>query len=284
MERDPCALPTAAAPPTRFLQWLCSDQEIGAPIPRGLIVVAHPDDETVGAGSRLSQLRGSQFIVATDGAPRDLLDAHANGFSTAAEYALARRQEMTAACALADIPAASVEWLGFPDKELHYSLADLTTILVARIRADPPMFIMTHAYEGGHPDHDSVCLTVHASLALAGGSVPILELTSYHRGPKGPRFGVFLPNSTRPARRHRLSPLERALKRNLLDCYKTQSRFLSNVSLDEERFRLAPSYGFTRPPHRGAPLYEDFGWQVSIGEWLDAAHWLKQQLCLEGPL
>ena len=39
------------------------------------VVVAHPDDEMIGLGSRLSELGGVTLVYVTDGAPRDGRDS-----------------------------------------------------------------------------------------------------------------------------------------------------------------------------------------------------------------
>ena len=54
------------------------------------IVVAHPDDETIGAGAQLPHLRDPLLAHVTDGAPRS--------FGLAREaYARRRRDELSAA-------------------------------------------------------------------------------------------------------------------------------------------------------------------------------------------
>ena len=42
---------------------------------RAMVIVAHPDDETIGAGARLGGFREALVVHVTDGAPRSGEDA-----------------------------------------------------------------------------------------------------------------------------------------------------------------------------------------------------------------
>src|SRR5947209_8077533 len=68
-----------------------------------VVIVAHPDDEVIGAGGLLGALRNVQIIHTTDGSPHDLSDARRSGFSTREEYAGARRAELTCALRIAGV-------------------------------------------------------------------------------------------------------------------------------------------------------------------------------------
>ncbi len=81
-------------PTDAILAALVRREPIHAPV---AVVVAHPDDETIGAGASLHLLRNLLLIHVTDGAPRDLRDAQAAGFASCGAYAAARRAELQAA-------------------------------------------------------------------------------------------------------------------------------------------------------------------------------------------
>ena len=146
--------------------------------------------------------------------------------------------------------------------------------------------MLTHAYEGGHPDHDAAAFAVRAALALLaarGAPVPAAaEFPSYHaRGP-AMVFGRFLPGGPR-ARAARLSPEEHALKRQMLDCFATQRAVIARFPTHTERFRPAPDYDFRRPPHPGRLLYERFGWGMTGKEWRALARAATRTLGLAAP-
>src|SRR5437764_14240340 len=87
----------------RFLAALASPEREAIADLRVAIVVAHPDDETIGIGAQLRRLPNSTIVAVTDGAPRDESDAHAYGFSGWQDYAAARENELAAALAEAGI-------------------------------------------------------------------------------------------------------------------------------------------------------------------------------------
>ena len=64
------------------------------------LVVAHPDDETIGLGSRLHLFDRLLLVHLTDGAPADMGDARRAGFATREAYAAARAARSSAVSAL----------------------------------------------------------------------------------------------------------------------------------------------------------------------------------------
>ncbi len=254
-----------------------------SPPPRTLLVLAHPDDETVGASSRLTRIELAGLIYVTDGAPRDGHDAVVAGFSSAEEYAHARRAETLRALAHAGISSERAVFLNYPQHQVAFRLWPLTADLRRWILGTRPEVVLTHPYEGGHPDNDAVAFAVQAAVATIAremGTAPVrMEFTSYHACGDGWVFGEFLP--TRPVMPEHVVPLTadgRALKQRLIACYPSQASTLQNVPLEQERFRVAPDYDFTRPPHEGAPLYARFPLGLTVRDWCALASTATERL------
>jgi LmbE family N-acetylglucosaminyl deacetylase len=248
-----------------------------------LLVAAHPDDDVLGAGALLGRLPGARIVYVTDGAPRDGRDARAYGFPAPAHYAAARRREALAALALADIHPHQTVWLDVADQEATFALERIVGLLRELIVATRAEVILTHPYEGGHPDHDAVAFAVRAAvtqlerLAPKDRRGPILaEFAGYHATPDGGRESSFLEHPGFPTALFRLSDAERRLKSRMLELHATQAAVLADFSRDRELFRLAPPYDFSRPPHPGPLLYERGG---SGGDWgIDGVRWRAEAL------
>src|SRR5689334_1933438 len=82
---------------------------------RTVVVVAHPDDETIGLGAQLRRFRDLLIVHVTDGAPRRIGDAVRSGFDGPAAYAAARRKELESAMAIAGVPMDALVQLEVPD-------------------------------------------------------------------------------------------------------------------------------------------------------------------------
>ncbi len=250
-----------------------------------LVVAAHPDDEVIGTGGQWAHWPGLSVLHITDGAPRRPRD----DFPSREAYAAVRRREAEAALAVAGLGADRLAGLGLADQEASLDLAGLARRLADELRRRHPEIVITHPYEGGHPDHDAAAFAVHAACRLLeqDGTAPpaIVEMTSYH-GCDG-RLVVleFLPGGADcPVTTVTLTDVERAVKRRMLDCHATQRYVLAAFPTGEERFRPAPPYDFTRPPHPGQLYYEQFDWGVTGEQWRDRARVALAALGLAGPV
>lgn len=235
---------------------------------RVLVVVAHPDDEVVGAGALISRLPDVWILHATDGAPRDPRFM-ARGFEgTREEYARARRRELEEALSLAGVGPDRLLGLRIADQEAVFEIPRLIEGIARAVREIGPELVLTLAYEGGHPDHDAVALA--ARQAAAG--IEILEMPLYHAGPGTEAMTVaeFLPGP--PEIRLTLTEEERELKRRMIGAFATQAETLrAFLPPRDERFRPAPPYDFTRPPHAGRLQYEIWGFPIDGKRWRETA-------------
>jgi LmbE family N-acetylglucosaminyl deacetylase len=241
-----------------------------------LLIAAHPDDETLGAGALLSGLSAGgarlAFVHATDGAPADMTDAAAHGFETRDLYAAAREEELRNA--IACLPNAVERFpLGFVDQSLAFRLGDLTDALAGVLRAFHPSVVLSHPYEGGHPDHDSVALATTLALSRATlAQQPLhIEFTSYHLWNGTLRSGLFLQDDELPTMVDAAQEA-RQLKQRMLRCFVSQRETLGCLDTGApECFRRARLYDFRRPPHEPPLLYDLYHWGITSDQWLARA-------------
>jgi LmbE family N-acetylglucosaminyl deacetylase len=272
-----------------LLDHLCAAEDDPNPAPATLLLAAHPDDEVIGAGARLGRLRSTVTIAhVTDGSPRDGRDAQANGFASPQAYSRARRAELDAALALAGIDSGNLIELGFCDQEASIRLIEISRRVAALLRELRPLVLLTHAYEGGHPDHDATAFAAHAACAmLRADSRPapvLIEMTSYHNSPTGIETGAFLGADGHAVTTLALSEQQRARKRQMLDCFTTQRQTLQYFRCDVERFRIAPPYDFCWPPHEGVLYYEMFSWGMTGRRFCELAREAADALRLRASL
>jgi len=156
-------------------------------------------------------------------------------------------------------------------------LAERFASLLAQVEPD---IVITHCYEGGHPDHDAAALLATVSnriLAREKKKTPeVLEMTSYHLRDGQCVTGEFLPqdrgqSSGAQELTIQLSPDERARKEQMLAAYVSQQTILSRFSIGPERLRAAPAYDFTSAPHPGELWYESLGWPMTGERWREIA-------------
>ena len=234
---------------------------------RTLVLIAHPDDECIAFGALLQRMREPAVVFATNGSPADPYFWKKHGSPEA--YAALRRRE-----ALASMHAAGVKDVIFladlpggealVDQELFRNLWPAFDLLADIIRRRMTTALLTLAYEGGHPDHDS-CSFIGAQLARLA-SIPCWEAPLYHRNAGGSgTFQQFVtPNGTEidvcP------TPEEEEQKRKMCRAYSSQGDFLSNFKVSPEIVRPQVAYDYTCPPHAGKTNYELWQWKMTSQE------------------
>jgi LmbE family N-acetylglucosaminyl deacetylase len=247
------------------------------------VVVAHPDDETIGCGAQLRRLVGATIVVVSNGAPADLTDATRHGFDTAADYAAVREQELSAALLLAGVPRRKVVPLRLHDQGLAFALAEIAVRLQDVCCECGIAVILTHPYEGGHPDHDATAFAAHAVQALLrsrGTPISIVEMPFYFLGADGLVVQRFTPGFADDEVVIHLGSEAQALKRAMIASHATQRETLSLFGAQTERFRHAPAYDFSALPNGGRLFYAQHAWGMNGERWLQLSRAVLEEFHL----
>jgi LmbE family N-acetylglucosaminyl deacetylase len=206
----------------------------------------------------------------TYGSPLDTSAATRAGFPSAPAYARARLRELSGALEL--LPNGPPEWflLGFTDQEVAPRLIDAVAAVRGVVDTFRASVVITHPYEGGHPDHDAAAFAAQMALrALPHTGAPqLLEMTSYHWTGTALRSGEFLA-SAEPVATLELDDDLRAMKERMLRCFTSQRGIIDALQIPaHERFRRAPHYDFNVPP--AAPdriFYDRLHWRIDSTRW-----------------
>jgi N-acetylglucosamine malate deacetylase 2 len=237
---------------------------------RTLVLVAHPDDETVGCAALLQRMREPVVVFCTDAAPAD--EFFWKKYGSRLRYARMREEEGQRALGI--IGVSEVEFLGseplpsgegMRDQELHQNLEHACERLTGLVRRHRPQAILTLAYEGGHPDHDA-CSILASSLAVQH-ELTAWEMPLYHRLSTGEMvFQRFIVPNQKEEVVLEITPEELENKQAMLQAYASQHPFLFEFDPKVERVRPQHAYDYSQPPHAGQLNYEAWQWRATGAE------------------
>lgn len=230
---------------------------------RTLVIVAHPDDEVIGCGALLQRMRHGAVVFCTDGAPLD--DYFWKRHDSREAYARVRQEEARKALGCV---ANGVEAIFLADRNPALVDQQLFRFLMAAFEALDsvigqwrPQALLTLAYEGGHPDHDSCCFL--AGQLAKTHDLPVWEFPLYHRSTDG--LGVkqefAIPGSSDVVLH--ASADEQDVKRRMLEAYASQGDIGTHFGVELERYRPLADYDFSRPPLPGVLNYEAWQWPIA---------------------
>jgi LmbE family N-acetylglucosaminyl deacetylase len=179
---------THRAPGTSAADWAGHVRAGGLPalqldpeVARLVVLAAHPDDESLGAGGLLTHAhqRGLEVVVvvATDGEsshPRS--PTH-----SAARLTSIRRAEIRVALA-ALAPGAGLHQLGLPDGGLNQREEDLVAALVELVGDGRRTLLVGPWRRDGHPDHEAAGRAAATTVARTGASLLEYPIWFWHWG------------------------------------------------------------------------------------------------------
>jgi LmbE family N-acetylglucosaminyl deacetylase len=236
-----------------------------------MVVAAHPDDETIAVGGLLQTVPELILIHLTKGVPRDLSYAINADCMSRESYADMRLSELWNAMKFGNIKIGLYANFNLTDQETSFNMAGIAFRLAKFIRDNKPALLFTHAYEGGHPDHDTASFATRAALKMLlneNSPIPKLyEFPIYNNHNDQSLYNTFIPYKEEMGVEIALDEEKIAKKKKMLKQFISQKKIISKMSINTERFRLAPQYDFTIKPHNGILFYEVFNWGITWKYW-----------------
>jgi LmbE family N-acetylglucosaminyl deacetylase len=223
-----------------------------------LFMFAHPDDE-----------------VLISGTMRQLLDQGADveaAWVTCGEHfgnIETRLRELAKVTALLGLKERSIHLLRLPDLGLVSMMNQAADKVAEMLNSVKPDTIFANAYEGGHPDHDSVNFLAYEASHRAGFKPKLYEFPLYNATGNILYFRWRLnafPDNGIPVLHNPLKESEIECKLRTIRTYVSQWMYMVPARLAVSRSRLAnvgepyrvcpPDRDHTEPPHEGMLSYE----------------------------
>ena len=263
------SVPTRAPRPNTLEQLLRST----------LVLVAHPDDESVSCGALLQRIVNPVVVFCTDATPES--PYFWSAYDSREAYQNLRRTEAMKALRIAGVTdfeffAASADSL-FRDQYLHRVLPQAMKALDQILLRFRPDAILAPAYEGGHPDHD--CCSFLASRLGRKYGIPVWEMPLYHRSASD--FIVCQHFMEAHGTELELNPTNREIKikKQMIDAYQSQSSVWKFVRPGMvESFRPQPEYDYAVAPHAGLLNYEAWQWPMTGNDLCNAFKAYEQRV------
>jgi N-acetylglucosamine malate deacetylase 2 len=202
-----------------------------------LVFIAHPDDETIGCSALLQRATEALVVFAVDGAPPRY--GFESTFRSLLNYSETRFREASRAlglipnCSLRRLPLTDGTW--FVDQHLFLGLPKAFRSLLQIAREFSPDLLVSHAFEGGHIDHDACHVLARQTARVL--SLRHLEFPLYWRAERGHDIFQRFRETRDGEFTLELSPEELLVKRQMLAEYRTQERVISAFRPETERFR-----------------------------------------------
>lgn len=209
-----------------------------------ILIVAHQDDDVIGAGFLIQNHASVHVSYCTDGgAPISVPIWRRLGLLERSQYVELRNKEASAALKLAGAQF-GVEFHLKTDGSLYKALRLTANEIRQTVNSTRPDFILTHAFEHGHPDHDC-CSFLSAQIGAQFG-IPVFEMPIYGRHTNGSEL---IQQFEENEKSFRITPTAEqiALKQSMMNAHDSQRR-LRNLNMFRadipETFRPQPNYAF----------------------------------------
>lgn len=195
-----------------WLKHLAYAPEFTPPTHHLMVIVPHPDDETLGAGGLIRSMASAgipvSILAVTDG--ENAYDIPEDQRKALAEQRIA---EQEAALSILSVQSDQILRLHLQDSGLHECTGELTEHLIAAVK--PGMTLLAPWIGDFHPDH--VACARAATHVAERMNLPLLSyfFWTWHRGTPD------LINAL-PLRRFQLSPEQQAVKYNALSMHRSQ--------------------------------------------------------------